>query len=76
MHRFLPALVRAHGHALSHLDVTDRPRTAGRSKYGFWNRAFVGLGDLLAIWWLIRRSRRPGTTADVTPARGDRASQA
>jgi dolichol-phosphate mannosyltransferase len=60
MHRFLPALVQREGLAVRHLDVIDRDRLHGRSKYGVIDRAIVGLFDLFGVRWLIkRRKRRP-----------------
>jgi dolichol-phosphate mannosyltransferase len=58
MHRFLPALfLRAGGRVVS-VEVGHRPRTRGRSHYGMWNRLWVGIGDMLGVWWLIRRRER------------------
>jgi dolichol-phosphate mannosyltransferase len=56
-HRFLPALVLREGHSIDHVDVEDRPRRHGRSKYGLLDRALVGLPDLFGVWWLRRRRR-------------------
>ncbi len=58
MHRFLPALVMREGLEVRHLDVLDRPRRHGVSKYGVIDRALVGIPDLLGVWWLFRRRRR------------------
>ena len=58
LHRFLPALVKREGYGVVHVDVVDRPRTAGRSHYGFVDRLAGGILDLLGVWWLIRRRRR------------------
>ena len=58
MHRFLPALVRRAGWAVIEEPVNDRPRLAGRSKYGFLGRAGAGLIDLFGVMWLVRRGRR------------------
>ena len=59
MHRFLPALfLRAGGRVVS-VPVNHRPRQAGRSNYGTWDRLWVGLVDLAGVWWLQRRWRRP-----------------
>jgi dolichol-phosphate mannosyltransferase len=55
MHRFFPALLRRNGVALAHVDVSHRERLRGRSKYGFWNRAFIGAVDLVGVAWLMRR---------------------
>jgi len=67
MHRFLPALAKRQGLAVRLVDVRDRPRAAGATKYGLWNRLWVGIGDLLAVWWLIRRYRHPGKVSDIAP---------
>jgi dolichol-phosphate mannosyltransferase len=58
LHRFLPALVKREGFGVVHVDVVDRPRTAGRSHYGFLDRLGAGLLDLFGVWWLLRRRRR------------------
>ncbi len=55
MHRFLPAMLLRNGVELAHVDVSHRARINGYSKYGFWNRAFVGAVDLLGAAWLSRR---------------------
>jgi glycosyltransferase involved in cell wall biosynthesis len=57
LHRFLPALVRREGYDVGYVDVVDRPRRAGSSNYGMWDRLWVGILDLLGVWWLIRRRR-------------------
>lgn len=67
MHRFLPALVRREGHAVVFVDVVDRPRRAGVSKYGFFDRLWVGIADMFGVLWLIRRRGRVGTAAEVPP---------
>ncbi|MEM9049569.1 MAG: glycosyltransferase family 2 protein [Pseudomonadota bacterium] len=58
MHRYLPALFRAAGFEVLLVDVADRPRHAGRSKYSNLQRALVGIGDLIAVAWLIRNRNR------------------
>jgi dolichol-phosphate mannosyltransferase len=57
LHRFLPALVRREGYDIGYVDVVDRPRRAGISNYGMWDRLWVGILDLMGVWWLIRRRR-------------------
>jgi len=59
VHRFLPALVRREGYEIAYIDVVDRPRGAGKSNYGMWDRLWVGIFDLLGVWWLVRRRRLP-----------------
>jgi dolichol-phosphate mannosyltransferase len=59
MHRFLPALfIRAGGHVVS-VPVNHRPRLRGASKYGTLDRALVGIFDLMGVFWLQRRWKRP-----------------
>jgi dolichol-phosphate mannosyltransferase len=58
LHRFMPALVKREGYTVAHVDVVDRPRHAGRSNYGLFDRLWVGILDLAGVWWLIRRRRR------------------
>ncbi|MEK7269649.1 MAG: glycosyltransferase family 2 protein [Planctomycetota bacterium] len=55
MHRFLPTLFRASGWKVTEVEVVNRPRVAGKSKYGVWNRAFRALYDLLAVRWMLKR---------------------
>lgn len=59
LHRFMPALVRRDGHGVELVDVIDRPRLAGVSNYGFFDRLWVGILDLVGVWWLIRRRKPP-----------------
>lgn len=56
MHRFLPALVRRSGGDIISVPVSHRPRLHGRSKYGVWNRLWVGIVDLCGVIWLKRRA--------------------
>ena len=56
MHRFLPALMKREGIRVIHVDVSHRPRTRGVSKYGMWDRLWVGISDLLGVMWLQRRA--------------------
>jgi dolichol-phosphate mannosyltransferase len=57
-HRFLPALIKREGYTIGYVDVVDRPRGAGQSNYGMWNRLGIGIFDLAGVWWLIRRRKR------------------
>jgi dolichol-phosphate mannosyltransferase len=66
LHRFLPALVRRHGYEVAYVDVVDRPRGSGSSKYGMWDRLWVGIFDLFGVWWLIRRMKRVPEVSEVT----------
>ncbi len=69
LHRFLPALIRREGFIVGYVDVVDRPRRHGASNYGFWDRLWIGILDLLGVWWLIRRRRRVPHYEEVTLAR-------
>ncbi len=55
IHRFIPAMMKASGVAIALVEVSHRPRKAGRSKYGLWDRLWVGIHDLIGVQWLIRR---------------------
>ena len=55
LHRFLPVLVHGGGFKTLELPVNHRPRVAGVSKYGVWNRLGRGIVDLFAIRWYQRR---------------------
>jgi dolichol-phosphate mannosyltransferase len=69
LHRFLPALVRREGLDIGYVEVVDRPRRHGASNYGFWDRLWIGMVDLLGAWWLIRRKKRVPQPVEVTLAR-------
>jgi glycosyltransferase involved in cell wall biosynthesis len=58
MHRFLPTLLRMEGCTVVQVPVRHAERTAGRSKYGTWDRAFSGLRDALAVRWMQDRRMR------------------
>lgn len=65
-HRFLPALVIREGYGVVHIDVQDRQRRHGTSKYGIFDRALVGVLDLIGVWWLRRRRKRIPTVRELT----------
>jgi len=65
LHRFLPALVRREGYEIGYVDVVDRPRGAGVSNYGMWDRLWIGMLDLAGVWWLIRRKRSVPEVSEV-----------
>ena len=54
-HRFMPVLAQGGGAAVKEIPVSHRPRTAGRSNYGMWNRLGRGVCDLLMVRWFLRR---------------------
>ena len=65
LHRFLPALIRREGRDIGYVDVVDRPRRHGVSNYGFWDRLWIGILDLVGVWWLIRRKKRVPDISEV-----------
>ena len=64
-HRYLPALAIREGYGVTHLDVVDRNRRHGTSKYGIWDRALVGALDLIGVWWLLRRRKRVPKATEI-----------
>lgn len=57
MHRYLPALFGRHSWDVAHVDVSHRARGGGQSKYTNLQRGLVGIVDLMAVAWLIRRAK-------------------
>jgi dolichol-phosphate mannosyltransferase len=55
IHRFLPAMMKSAGVTVVLVDVGHRPRHAGTSKYGVWDRLWVGMHDLVGVRWLMKR---------------------
>ncbi len=64
MHRFVPTLFRIAGYRVVEVPVRHRPRVAGRTKYGVWNRVFRASYDLLVVRWMKRRYLNPEVTLD------------
>jgi glycosyltransferase involved in cell wall biosynthesis len=58
MHRFIPAVASWQGVALAEMPVNHRPRTRGRSKYGF-GRILRVLLDLFTVKFLVAYGGRP-----------------
>jgi len=67
LHRFLPVIVHGGGAKTLEVPVKHRPRVAGVSKYGVWNRLGRGIYDLIAISWYQKRRYRP---VGVVPLEG------
>lgn len=66
MHRFMPALIQQAGGDVVSIPVHHRPRTAGQSKYGIFDRLWVGIVDLFGVAWLARRNKRTAWTRTGT----------
>jgi dolichol-phosphate mannosyltransferase len=69
MHRFLPALVLREGGTVRSVPVNHRPRRAGKSKYGIFDRFGVGIIDLLGVMWLQHRATCPRLVDEAVPDR-------
>jgi dolichol-phosphate mannosyltransferase len=54
-HRYFPTLVKMRGGSVYETPVKHSPRFAGTAKYGFGNRAFVGIYDLFGVRWMKKR---------------------
>ncbi len=59
MHRFLPALMIRRGGRVQSVQVNHRARERGVSKYGMWNRLWVGIVDIMGVMWLQSRGKVP-----------------
>ena len=51
-----PALVLREGGIVRSVPVNHRPRERGVSKYGVFDRLWVGIVDLFGVLWLRQRS--------------------
>jgi dolichol-phosphate mannosyltransferase len=58
LHRFVPVLAAARGYRAGEVVINHRPRTHGKSKYG-WSRIFKGFLDLLTVKFLTGFGQRP-----------------
>lgn len=54
-HRFMPALAQLEGYRVAEVPVSHRPRGAGTTKYGNWQRLRATVPDLLGFLWLKSR---------------------
>jgi glycosyltransferase involved in cell wall biosynthesis len=54
-HRYFPTLVKMRGYTVREEPVKHSHRFAGTAKYGFGNRAFVGIADLFGVRWMKKR---------------------
>ena len=57
-HRYFPTLVKMRGGTVYETPVKHSQRHAGTAKYGFGNRAFVGIIDLFGVRWMKKRYLR------------------
>jgi dolichol-phosphate mannosyltransferase len=70
LHRFLPVLVHGAGARTVEAPINHRPRVAGKSKYGLWNRLGRGVFDLFEMSWYKKRrvGRIPCTELRCAPS--------
>jgi dolichol-phosphate mannosyltransferase len=66
LHRFMPILAYGAGAKVKEVPVTHHPRTAGRTKYGVWNRLGRGIYDLAMVRWYLKRQIKTMTPAQVS----------
>jgi dolichol-phosphate mannosyltransferase len=69
-HRFLPILVHGNGAKTLEVPVNHRPRVAGISKYGMWNRLGRGIYDLIGVGWYQKRRLRPVPFTEASDVAG------
>ena len=69
-HRYFPTLVKMRGYSVYETPVKHSHRFAGTAKYGFRNRAFVGVVDLFGVRWMKKRSLRYEANEVRPPSNG------
>ena len=69
LHRFMPIVAHGAGASVIEVPVAHHPRTAGKSKYGVWNRLGRGLWDLVGVAWYRKRQLVHLETAENTPSK-------
>ena len=66
-HRFMPILAQGGGALTKEVGVSHRPRIAGRSKYGVWNRLGRGIRDLAGLRWYLKRQLKSAIPVERPP---------
>jgi len=72
LHRFLPAMIQRGGGRVVSVEVNHRERERGSSHYGFFDRLWVGIFDLMGVAWLQRRATHPIVVGEDQTETGDR----
>ncbi|QNL17926.1 glycosyltransferase family 2 protein [Hyphobacterium sp. CCMP332] len=67
LHRYLPPLTRYLGFDQIYVDVVNRARISGETKYTNVGRAFAGFFDLMGVNWLMRRTHIPSKALLFAP---------
>jgi glycosyltransferase involved in cell wall biosynthesis len=69
LHRFLPTLAKMEGFTVAEIPVAHRPRSAGKSHFGTWNRLWKGMADVRTIRWMWKYRFTYVATERTGPAR-------
>ncbi|GMR06922.1 MAG: glycosyltransferase family 2 protein [Gammaproteobacteria bacterium] len=64
LHRFLPAMMINGGGKVMSVEVNHRERQLGSSHYGFFDRLWVGIFDIMGVIWLKSRTTHPVVIKD------------
>ena len=64
LHRFLPAMMINGGGKVISVEVNHRERQLGSSHYGFFDRLWVGIFDIMGVIWLKSRTTHPVVIKD------------
>ena len=64
LHRFLPAMMINGGGRVMSVEVNHRERQLGSSHYGFFDRLWVGIFDIMGVIWLKSRTTHPVVIKD------------
>lgn len=67
-HRYIPALCMREGAGVREVPIRHYARSAGASKYGIWNRLWIGISSLTVVSWLMRN--RVVYQVDGSPVKG------
>lgn len=71
LHRYLPPLTRYLGFDQIYVDVVNRARISGETKYTNLGRAVAGFFDLMGVNWLMSRTHIPARHLLFTPRNDD-----
>ena len=58
IHRFLPALFKSFGYNTEFINVDHRKRSAGKSKYGIFDRLLKGIIDIFKVIIIINNIKK------------------
>ena len=56
-HRFIPTFYERLGYKVMYIPIKHRKRIAGRSKFGFNNRLWVGIKDLYMVYKILKNAK-------------------